>query len=129
MKSVAGRLKLDHAQFRELQAFAQFGTSDLDSATKRQLDRGLRVNEVLKQGQFAPLSLAEEVVMIYAVTKGLLDDVDVDKVGDFETGLRQLLKTSHQDLATKIETEKELSDELDAEVRKFIETFKETMPY
>ena len=129
MKAVAGRLKLDHAQFRELQAFAQFGTSDLDVATKRQLDRGLRVNEVLKQGQFAPLSLAEEVVVIYSVTQGLMDDVEVEKVAAFEEGLRKFLLTNHQDLAAKIESEKDLSEELDAEVRKVIETFKETMPY
>ncbi len=129
MKSVAGRLKLDHAQFRELQAFAQFGTSDLDAATKRQLDRGLRVNEVLKQGQFVPLTLAEEAVVIYSVTQGLMDDVDVEKVAAFETGLRQYLLANNQDLAAKIEAEKELSEELDAEVRKMIETFKETMPY
>jgi F-type H+/Na+-transporting ATPase subunit alpha len=129
MKSVAGRLKLDHAQFRELQAFAQFGTSDLDTATKRQLDRGLRVNEILKQGQFVPLTLAEEVVVIYSVTQGLMDDVEVDKVGDFEQGLRQFLLTAHQDLADRIEAEKELSDELGAQVRELIESFKETMPY
>jgi F-type H+-transporting ATPase subunit alpha len=87
------------------------------------------VNEVLKQGQFVPLTLAEEAVVIYSVTQGLMDDVDVEKVAAFETGLRQYLLANNQDLAAKIEAEKELSEELDAEVRKMIETFKETMPY
>ena len=75
MKAVSGGLKGDMSQYRELAAFAQFGTSDLDAATRRQLERGQRATEVLKQDQFQPLSLAEEVVVIYALTGGLLDDV------------------------------------------------------
>ncbi|KAA0232202.1 F0F1 ATP synthase subunit alpha, partial [bacterium] len=79
MKTVAGRMKLDHAQFRELQAFAQFGTSDLDAATRRQLERGMRVTEVLKQGLLDPLGLEDEIAIIFALTQGLLDDVPVEK--------------------------------------------------
>ncbi len=129
MRSVAGRLKLDHAQFRELQAFAQFGTSDLDAATQRQLERGLRANEVLKQPQFAPLSLAEEVAVIFALTNGLLDDVPTDKIASFETAFTSFLASNKPDLAARIESERTISDEIDQELRDAISEFKETVPY
>ena len=129
MRSVAGRLKLDHAQFRELQAFAQFGTSDLDAATQRQLERGLRANEVLKQPQFAPLSLAEEVAVIFALTNGLLDDVPTDKIAGFETAFTSYLASNKPDLASRIESERTISDETDQELRDAIAEFKETVPY
>ena len=129
MRSVAGRLKLDHAQFRELQAFAQFGTSDLDAATQRQLERGLRANEVLKQPQFAPLSLAEEVAVIFALTNGLLDDVPTDKVAAFEEAFTGYLSSNKPDLAARIESERTISDETDQEIRDAVAEFKETVPY
>ena len=129
MRSVAGRLKLDHAQFRELQAFAQFGTSDLDAATQRQLERGLRANEVLKQPQFAPLSLAEEVAVIFALTNGLLDDVPTDKIADFEVAFVSYLASNKPDLSARIESERTISDETDQELRDAIAEFKETVPY
>ncbi len=129
MRSVAGRLKLDHAQFRELQAFAQFGTSDLDAATQRQLERGLRANEVLKQPQFAPLSLAEEVAVIFALTNGLLDDVPTDKIADFEVAFVSYLASNKPDLSARIESERTISDEIDQELRDAIAEFKETVPY
>ena len=129
MRSVAGRLKLDHAQFRELQAFAQFGTSDLDAATQRQLERGLRANEVLKQPQFAPLSLAEEVAVIFALTNGLLDDVPTDKIADFEAAFVSYLASNKPDLSARIESERTISDEIDQELRDAIAEFKETVPY
>ncbi len=129
MRSVSGRLKLDHAQFRELQAFAQFGTSDLDTATQRQLERGLRANEILKQPQFAPLSLAEEVAVIFALTQGLLDDVPTEKVASFESAFVSYLASNRPELAAKIESERELTDEIDGEVRAAVEDFKETVPY
>ena len=129
MRSVAGRLKLDHAQFRELQAFAQFGTSDLDAATQRQLERGLRANEVLKQPQFAPLSLAEEVAVIFALTNGLLDDVPTDKIAGFETAFVSFLASNKPDLAARIESERTISDETDQELRDAVAEFKETVPY
>ena len=129
MRSVAGRLKLDHAQFRELQAFAQFGTSDLDAATQRQLERGLRANEVLKQPQFAPLSLAEEVAVIFALTNGLLDDVPTEKIDSFETAFTGYLSSNKPELAARIESERTISDDTDQELRDAVAEFKETVPY
>ena len=129
MRSVAGRLKLDHAQFRELQAFAQFGTSDLDAATQRQLERGLRANEVLKQPQFAPLGLAEEVAVIFALTNGLLDDVPTDKIASFESAFTGYLASNKPDLSSRIESERTISDETDEELRSAVAEFKETVPY
>ena len=129
MRSVAGRLKLDHAQFRELQAFAQFGTSDLDAATQRQLERGLRANEVLKQPQFAPLSLAEEVAVIFALTNGLLDDVPTEKIADFEAAFTGYLSSNKPELAARVESERTISDETDQEIRDAVAEFKETVPY
>ncbi len=129
MRSVAGRLKLDHAQFRELQAFAQFGTSDLDAATQRQLERGLRANEVLKQPQFAPLSLPEEVAVIFALTNGLLDDVPTDKIAAFEEAFTGYLSSNKPELAARIESERTISDDTDQEIRDAVAEFKETVPY
>ena len=129
MRSVAGRLKLDHALFRELQAFAQFGTSDLDAATQRQLERGLRANEVLKQPQFAPLGLAAEVAVIFTLTQGLLDDVPVDKIAAFEAAFTGFLAASKPEIGARIERERELGEELEAELRAAVAEFKETVPY
>ncbi|GBD23655.1 ATP synthase subunit alpha [bacterium HR29] len=129
MKAVSAGMKGEHAQFRELQAFAQFGTSDLDPTTRRQLERGMRVNEVLKQGVFEPLSLAEEVAILYALTRGFLDDVPVDKIRDFELGLRKFMKSNHPQLIEAIHTKKELTPEIDEGLRTMIKTFKETVPY
>ncbi len=129
MKSVSSGLKGEHAQFRELQAFAQFGTSDLDASTRRQLERGLRVNEVLKQGQFQPLDLAEETLTILALKEGFMDDVPVDKVGAFEAGLRSYLASNHPELRDRIESERVLSDEIAESIRSAIKTFKDTVPY
>ncbi len=129
MRSVAGRLKGDHAQFRELQAFAQFGTSDLDAATQSQLERGLRANEVLKQAQFVPLRLADEVAVIFALTQGLLDDVPVEKITSFESAFVSFLASNKPDLVERLEAEREISDELDGELRAAVTEFKEAVPY
>jgi F-type H+-transporting ATPase subunit alpha len=129
MKSVSGGLKGDHAQFRELQAFAQFGTSDLDATTRRQLERGQRVNELLKQGLFVPLDLGEEVAVIFSLTQGMLDDVPVDKIGDFERGFRSFLASNHPDLLRKIEAEQAMSDEIRESLTAAIKNFKDTVPY
>ena len=129
MRSVAGRLKGDHAQFRELQAFAQFGTSDLDAATQRQLERGLRANEVLKQPQFAPLGMAEEVAVIFALTNGLLDDVPTEKIGSFESAFVSFLASNKPDLVARVEAEREISDQSDEELRAAVAEFKESVPY
>jgi F-type H+-transporting ATPase subunit alpha len=129
MKSVAGTLKGDMSQFRELQAFAQFGTSDLDAATRRQLERGQRATEVLKQGLLSPLSLSEEVAIIFALTGGLLDDVPVNKVQAFEAGLRKFLASNHPDLLKKIADQRVLSPEISDALRAAISTFKTTVPF
>jgi F-type H+-transporting ATPase subunit alpha len=111
MKKVAGSLRLDLAQFRELEAFAQFG-SDLDAATQRQLARGQRTVEILKQPQYAPMPVENQVAAIFAVTKGHIDDVPVDKVREWETGFHQHLKASHPDLLELIVREGKLTDEV-----------------
>jgi F-type H+-transporting ATPase subunit alpha len=129
MKSVSGTLKGDMSQFRELQAFAQFGTSDLDAATRRQLERGQRATEILKQGQFAPLSLSEEVAVIYSLTGGLLDDVPVAKVRGFEDGLRKFMASNHPELLDEIRQSPVLTPELTEKLKGVIGTFKQTVPF
>ncbi len=129
MKAVSGGLKGDMSQYRELAAFAQFGTSDLDAATRRQLERGQRATEILKQDQFQPLSLAEEVVVIYALTGGLLDDVPVNKVRSFENELRKYLGSNQRDLVAEIEANPVMTPELQERLKSIINTFKDTVPY
>jgi F-type H+/Na+-transporting ATPase subunit alpha len=123
MRQVAGRLRLDLASFRELAAFAQFG-SDLDPATKAQLDRGLRMTEVLKQPQYRPMPVQEQVAILWAATNGYLESVPVEEVRAFEDAYLDNLRTAHADLLDKIASEKALSDELIAELRKATEDFK-----
>ncbi|HEX8220544.1 MAG TPA: F0F1 ATP synthase subunit alpha, partial [Chloroflexia bacterium] len=107
-RQVAGRMKLDMAQFRELAAFAQFG-SDLDKATKAQLDRGLRIQEVLKQPQYRPLKVAQQVSIIYAVTNGYMDDVPVEQIRSWEEQFHSFMGTAHPEVLETITTEKRLS--------------------
>ncbi len=123
MKQVAGRLRLDMAQFRELAAFAQFG-SDLDKATQARLARGQRTQEILKQAQYEPLPVEEQVVTIYAAVNGYLDDIDLDKVKKFEEEYLRFLRTSKADLLNAIRTEKALSDQLTEQLKAAIEEFK-----
>ncbi len=123
MKQVAGKLRLDMASFRELAAFAQFG-SDLDETTRRQLDRGLRVQEVLKQEQYAPMPLADQVLIFYAVTNGFLDDVELRKVRDFEAAFLRTMKDSHPDLVQTIATGARLSDETQEALNQALRDFK-----
>jgi len=122
MKSVAGRLRLDLAQFRELEAFAQFG-SDLDSATQRQLARGERTVELLKQPQYQPLTVDRQVVGIYAVTNGFLDHIPVEKVGAWERGFLDFLDAERSDVLESVRTDKKLSDELEARLKAAIADF------
>ncbi|KHJ55377.1 F0F1 ATP synthase subunit alpha [Aureimonas sp. OT7] len=110
MKQVAGSIKGELAQYREMAAFAQFG-SDLDAATQRLLNRGARLTELLKQPQFSPLKTEEQVAVIFAGTQGYLDKLKVSDVGPFEQGLLTALRTEHKDILTTIATEKALSDE------------------
>ena len=126
MRTVVRQLRLDMAQFRELQAFAQFGTSELDAATRQQLERGQRLQEILKQPQYQPLALDKQVIIIYAGTRGLLDDVPVDKVADFEQQLHQYMDANHPEIGKSIMETFELPAEqeqaLDAAIRQFKET-------
>jgi F-type H+-transporting ATPase subunit alpha len=122
MKSVAGRLRLDLAQFRELEAFAQFG-SDLDAATQRQLARGERTVEMLKQPQYQPMRVENQVAVIYAVTNGYLDDIEVEQVRRWERGFHETLAAKHQEVLDRIRTEGKLSDELTADLISAIESY------
>jgi F-type H+-transporting ATPase subunit alpha len=123
MKQVAGRLRLDLAQYRELEAFAQFG-SELDPATQRQLARGARVVEVLKQPQYQPMPVEQQVIVIFAVTSGLIDDVDVPEIKAWERGLLEFMAAQHPQIGEEIRTRKALSDELSGRLRKAIEEYK-----
>ena len=125
MKKVAGSLRLDLAAFRELEAFAAFG-SELDKASQRQLDRGARLVELLKQPQFAPVALEDQVVSIYAGTKGHLDEIPIADVKRFETGLREFLSSRYGSVIDAIRTGGTLSDEDTAVLEKAIGEFKET---
>ena len=125
MRQVAGRLRLDLAQFRALAAFAQFG-SDLDPATRAQLDRGLRTTEVLKQPQFSPLRLDQQVMIIFAVTNGFLDDVPVDKIQAWEAEFHRFMANAHPEIGERIMAEKRLDDDLIEQLKAAIEQFKKT---
>ena len=110
MKKVAGTLKLDLAQFRELEAFASLGT-ELDAATQAQLDRGNRIVEILKQPQSNPYPVEDQVLVIFAVTRGLMDTIPVSKVKEFETYLLNHVKTHHPEVLNEIRDEKVIKDE------------------
>jgi len=125
MKSVAGRLKLDLAQFRELQAFAQF-SSDLDAGTKAQIERGRRITEILKQPPFSPVSMEEQVVTLWAVTNGYLDEVEVEKVKDFEEDFLKTLKLRNKKLLAEIADKKVLDEKMTKELEKFTTDFVKT---
>jgi F-type H+-transporting ATPase subunit alpha len=124
MKKVAGRLRLDMASYRELAAFAQFG-SDLDKATQASLARGERMQEVLKQGQYQPMPVEEQVVIIYAGTNGYLDDIDVEKVGKFEEGFLSFLKSVSPEILSDIKEVKKITEETEEKLKKAIADFKE----
>ncbi len=125
MKKVAGKIKLELAQFDDLQAFAQFA-SDLDKATQNQLARGQRLRETLKQPQYSPLSVAEQVALIYAGINGYLDEIPVDKVTSFAQGLRDYLKTSKAKYIEIIQTQKVLTDEAETLLKEAITDYKQT---
>jgi F-type H+/Na+-transporting ATPase subunit alpha len=124
MRQVAGSLRLDLAQYRELAAFAQFG-SDLDKATQAQLNRGQRLTEILKQGQYQPLSFSKQVLIIYAGTTGVLDQIPVEQLRDFERELYTYVETINAGLLKEIETKKTLDDKLKADMNKVLGEFKE----
>ena len=127
MKKVAGTLRLDLAQFRELAAFAAFG-SDLDDTTQRQLSRGERLVELLKQGQYSPMEVVDQIVSLYAATKGHLDNVPVNKISETEKGLNDMMKAKHKDimdsLALELQITKDMEPKLIAAIKNYISSLK-----
>ena len=123
MKKVAGTLRLDLAQFRELEAFAKFG-SDLDKATLAQLTRGERMVEILKQNQYVPMAVEHQIVIIFAGGQGMLDGIPNERVGEFEKGLLGYIDAKHSEMLAAIKSAGEISDEINKELRKAIEDYK-----
>lgn len=126
MKKVAGKLRLDLAQFRELEAFAQFG-SDLDEKTRAQIERGKRTVEILKQNQYSPIAVENQVAVMFALINGFIDDVAVEKVLEWEEGFHKYLESNGQEVLTAIREKKELSDDVVADLNKIIGEYKETI--
>ncbi len=122
MKKVAGKLKLSLAQYRELAAFAQFG-SDLDEGTRRELARGARLTEILKQGQYAPVPIAKQVIIFYAAGQGFLDEVPVEKVKEYEAGLLKFIELNQPEILTAITTEKQLTSEIEEKLKQVIKDY------
>ncbi|MBI2860969.1 MAG: F0F1 ATP synthase subunit alpha [Chloroflexi bacterium] len=125
MRQVAGKLRLELAQYRELAAFAQFGTSELDKSTRAQLERGQRITEVLKQPQFKPVTMEHQVMIMYAVTNGYLDDVPLDKIAAFESTFYQFMDANHPDMGGSIAREKALSAGTEEALKKALVEFKQ----
>ena len=128
MRKVAGRLKLELAQYRELAAFAQFGTSELDKATRAQLERGQRITEILKQPLYMPVAMEKQVMILYAAINNLLDDVPLAKMREFEAGLYKFMEASHPEVGNSIAREKDLNpattEALKAAIQEFKQSFK-----
>jgi F-type H+-transporting ATPase subunit alpha len=129
MKGVAGRLRLELVQYRELAAFAQFGTAELDKATRAQIERGQRITEVLKQPQYSPLPMEKQVMILYAVLNGYLDDGPVDKVTSFENDFYQFMEVNHPEIGKDIAKEKELGSKIEERLKKAISEFKKTKTF
>ena len=129
MRQVAGRLRLDLAQYRELVTFAQFGTSDLDAATRSQLERGQRITEVLKQLQYQPMTLEKQVSIMYAVINGYMDDVAIDKIKDFEEAFHRYMDAAHAELLKSILEKRQLDGEITEALITAITEFKRTVPF
>ncbi len=128
MKQVAGTLRLDLAQYREMAAFAQFG-SELDKATQMQLARGVRMVELLKQGQYKPMPVGDQVLSIYAGVNGFLDDVPVDKVRAFEEDLLHYIAQNHPELKKEVTAIGKIDDNVGGRLKEIIKTFKQKMGY
>ena len=127
MKQVAGPLRLDLAQYRELAAFSQFG-SDLDASTKARLTRGERIVEILKQGQYVPMNVTDQVISLYTAVNGFLDDISTDKIKVFEEKFLNFIKTSayKESVYEALVAKKAYNDEIETELKKAIEEFKGT---
>jgi len=125
MRQVAGRLRLELSQYRELAAFAQFGTSELDQSTRNQLERGRRTTEILKQGQYVPMSMEYQVMTLYAAINGYLDDIDVDQLAAFEEDFHRFMETSHPEIGGAISRDKDISSETEEAFKTAITEFKQ----
>jgi F-type H+-transporting ATPase subunit alpha len=122
---VAGKLRLELAQYRELAAFAQFGTGELDKTTRAQLERGQRLTDVLKQPQFVPVSLERQIMILYTAVNGYLDDIAVDKVSLFETRFYQFMDNKHPEIVKSLAQDKKIDSETEKTLIKAIKEFKE----
>ena len=125
MRKVAGRLKLELAQYRELAAFAQFGTTELDKATRSQLERGQRITEILKQPLYQPVAMEKQVIILYAAINGLLDDVPLAKMREFENGLYKFMDAGHPEIVNAIAREKDLSAATSEALKGAVQEFKQ----
>jgi F-type H+-transporting ATPase subunit alpha len=123
IKKLGGGVRLALAQYRELAAFAQFA-SDLDEATRKQLERGQRVMETMKQRQYSPMSVAQMAVSLFAVDRGYMDDVALDKIGDFEAALQSYMGSAQSDLMKSINDNPEFNDEVESKLKAAVEDFK-----
>lgn len=128
MKKVAGKMRLEAAQYRELAAFAQFG-SDLDDETKQKLERGKRLVEIFKQGQYAPVSVANQVLIFFTAINGLLDDVPVEKISEFENGLNDYANNSGEEVLKEIIKKGDIDEKLEKDIKKLINDYKSTVDY
>ena len=126
IRRVAGRLRLDLAQYRELATFAQFGTADLDPATRAQLSRGQLATEVLKQVQYRPLSLEQEVIVLFALNSGLMEDVPLERCADFEDQLLRYVASSHPDICQSIAKSRDLTEDVEGKLTNAVNEFKAT---
>ncbi len=129
MKQVAGKLRLELAQYRELAAFAQFGTTELDKTTRSQLERGQRITEILKQLQYTPVSLEKQVMILYTAINGYVDDIPLDKVVTFETNFHRFMEANHPEIGDAITQEKEITAETEEALKKAILEFKRSTTY
>ena len=129
MKQVAARLRLELAQYRELAAFAQFGTTELDKTTRAQLERGQRLTEILKQHQYVPVSVEKQVMILYAAVNGYLDDIAIDKLAAFETDFYRFMEANHPEVSQSIAKEKEITAETEEALKSAILEFKQGMTF
>jgi F-type H+-transporting ATPase subunit alpha len=128
MRQVSGSLRIDLAQYRELAAFAQFG-SDLDPSTRARLERGQRATEVLKQPEFDPLSMHEQVEILFALGNGYLDDVPVERIMEFQQEFRRFMEASHKEIADALEEQKAVTPEIEQQLRAALDEFKRSTQF
>ena len=129
MKQVAGRLRLELAQYRELAAFAQFGATELDKTTRAQLERGQRITEILKQAQYVPMPLEKQVMILYVAINGYLDDIPMDKITAFEANFYRFMEANHPEIGENIAKEKEIRPETEEKLKAAISEFKQGMAF